>query len=244
MDWVQARKVIKEILNKYIPFIDPFKVDDLYDGVISSVHFSKYQLKRYTATEIEENLGNIHSTGFITSICQTSNTYLHLMLIRHGSVFQVQDPWPTSWYGGVWRQSIPRDIVLGYTVGQAYSRGMEQVGILYLGGGGVDGEKPQWWWDDAENVVYYGDPMLRMYVPNTLYDDSNHWIKDETEPLRYNMDTCLDGHCPFGVISYPNEQKNQQLVNKINLVTLLVMIIIVMLIIVIIVLKKNERKMK
>jgi len=241
IDWVRARRVGREVINYLIPFFDPLEVEDLYDGVIGSVEHSRIPMKRYVATDIEENLDNLHSAGFITSICQTSNTYFHLMLIRHGSVFQVQDPWPTSWYGGVWRQSIPRDIILGYTVGQAYARGMEHVGILYLGGGGVDGEKPQWWWDDAENVVYFGDPMLRMYVPETKYSDANYWTEDEVFPLSFDKETCIEGHCPFEVTIYPNAYEEEGWFNQfMQILTLLVILLIVILIIGKIFLKKKK----
>jgi hypothetical protein len=193
------------MLNKIIPIIDPFKVDNLYDGVIASMGASMKQNHWKNVTQIEPLLENIHSVGFITSMCQTSNTYFHLMLVRHGSVFQVQDPWPTSWYSTVWGQSIPRDIILGDTVGDAFTKGMSHVGILYLEGG-TDGG-PQWWWDLAENVVYFGDPDLRMYVPNTEYSDANYWEKKDTRPLTYNMEISINGHMPYGATSYPNEKK-------------------------------------
>jgi hypothetical protein len=203
--WVLARKPLREMLNKIIPIIDPFKVDNLYDGVIASMGSSMKQNYWKNVTEIEPLLENLHSVGFITSMCQTSNTYFHLSLIRHGSVFQVEDPWPTSWYSTVWGQSIPRDIILGDTVGDAYTKGMSHVGILYLQGG-VDGG-PQWWWDLAENVVYFGDPDLRMFVPSTEYSDANLWQKKDTRPLTYDKEVSIDGHMPFGVASYPNEKK-------------------------------------
>ena len=196
--WVIARKPFRELLNNVIPLVDPFEVDNLYDGVVGTSNYALYMYKMYNAAEIEENLENLHSAGFITGICQTSNTYFHLMLIRHGSVFQVQDPWPTSWYGTVWRQSIPRDLALGYTVGEAYTRGISHVGILYIT------DPPQWWWDNAENVVYFGDPDLRVYVPGTEYSDANNWDRPDT--LRYNADVSIEGHMPFGAVGYPHEK--------------------------------------
>jgi hypothetical protein len=203
MDWVLARKPLREFVNRIIlpnrPNFPFPNIDNLYDGLTGTLSFSKYPLAWKNAQEIEQGLGNLHSLGFITSICQTSNTYLHLMMIRHGSVFQVQDPWPTSWYGAVWRQSIPRDIILGYTVGEAYARGIAHVGTLYLA------DPPQWWWDTMENVVYFGDPDLRMYVPDTAYSDQNHWRQDDTEPLRYDATILIDGHAPYGPMWYPNE---------------------------------------
>ncbi|EMR73412.1 hypothetical protein MBGDN05_00563, partial [Thermoplasmatales archaeon SCGC AB-539-N05] len=244
-DWVIARKPVRElipsvigdILNAVFPFRDPFAVDDLYDGVIGTSFFSRFQYKNYVATEIEESLDNLHSAGFITSICQTSNTYFHMMLIRHGSVFQVQDPWPTSWYGAVWRQSIPRDIILGYTVGEAYTRGISHVGTLYLGGGGLNGDEPQWWWDTAENVVYFGDPDLRVFVPDIEYSDANNWDRPET--LRYNEDTLINGHMPFGATSYPNKREPMVIP---PLLIVLLLIVITVIIAVTIVMKRRKKE--
>jgi len=227
MDWVLAVKPIREKLNKLIPFINPFNTDNLYDGLTGTVSFSKYPLVNKNATQIEENLENLHSVGFITSICQTSNTYLHLMMIRHGSVFQVQDPWPTSWYGAIWRQSIPRDIILGHTVGEAYSRGISHVGILYIGGG-EDG--PQWWWDDAENVVYFGDPDLRMYVPNNEdYGTANYWEKEDVQPIENIKELNIDGHMPFGATGYPNEKKPTSFLEE-NMFVIIILVIVLILV--------------
>jgi len=237
MDWVLARKPIREALNRLIPFVDPFNVDNLYDGLTGTVSYSKYALDNKNAFEIEENLENIHSVGFITSICQTSNTYLHLMMIRHGSVFQVQDPWPTSWYGAIWRQSIPRDIILGYTVGEAYSRGISHVGCLYIGGG-EDG--PQWWWDDGENVVYFGDPDLRMYVPENEYSNANHWTKEDIKTCTYQEDFRLQGHMPFGVTNHPHKIEPQSFIEK-NLFILIVIAIIILLILSLFILGRKKK---
>jgi hypothetical protein len=236
-DWVIARRPIREFLNKIIPFFDPFEVDNLYDGVIGTVSHSRFSFKNYVATDIEENLKNLHSAGFITGICQTSNTYFHLMLIRHGSVFQVQDPWPTSWYGAVWRQSIPRDIVLGYTIGEAYTRGIGQVGNLYLSGGGSNGNDPQWWWDDAQGVIYFGDPDLRIFVPSTQYSDANNW--EEPKYMRYNKQLLISGHTPYGVIDYPHEQKPEKIQGRILL--LIVGFIIILLLFVIFIYNRRRK---
>jgi hypothetical protein len=237
MDWVLARKPIREKLNQVIPFIDPFDTDNLYDGLIGTVSFSRYPLVDKNALQIEEGLENIYSVGFVTSICQTSNTYLHLMMIRHGSVFQVQDPWPTSWYGAIWRQSIPRDIILGYTVGEAYTRGMSTVGNLYLGGG-KDG--PQWWWDDAQNVVYFGDPNLRMYVPSTEYSDNNYWEKDETRPIKYDAELSINGHMPFGATSYPYAREKPALFFGMPLFIVVILVLVVILVMAILLFGKKK----
>lgn len=200
MDWALAREPVRETLNKLIPFFAPFNVDDSYDGVIGTIHFSRYPYAERNATEIEAKLDNLHSMGFITSICQTANTYFHLSMIRHGCVFQVQDPWPTSWYGTVWRQTIPRDLVLGDTVGEAYVKGMSHVGILYIT------EPPQWWWDIMENVVLYGDPDLRVWAPGQQYSSQNHWERGEVQPLEYQP-TVIDGHALYGATSHPHREE-------------------------------------
>ena len=239
MDWVLARKPIREFLNRVIPFIDPFKTDNLYDGVIGSISFSRHQTLFKKAVEIESLLDNLHSAGFITGICQTSNTYFHLSLIRHGSVFQVQDPWPTSWYGAIWRQSIPRDIILGHTVGEAYTRGISHVGILYLGGGKND--EPQWWWDTFENVVYFGDPNLRMFVPSTEYSDANHWKLEDVQPLRYDTKFDVNGHMPFGATSYPNAREKTDLIFGMPLIIFAILILMAALVIAILLIGKKKK---
>jgi len=237
-DWVISRRPIRELINKIFFWSGdnrPFNVDGTYDGQTATSGFSRYQTANFVATEVEEELENIHSVGFITNICQTSNTYLHLVMIRHGSVFQVQDPWPTSWYGTVWKQSIPRDIILGNTVGEAYAKGISHVGILYLGGAKDGG--PQWWWDIMENVVYFGDPDLRVYVPDTEYSSNNYWEKDDVKSLSYDAETNINGHMPFGATGHPNKKEPQSLFMT---VIVLLLVIIILLIIATLVLKRKK----
>lgn len=229
LDWSLARKPAREFLNKIIPFFAPFTIDDRYDGVVGSVYFSRYQYDEKNAAEIELLLENIHSAGFITSICQTSNTYFHLSIIRHGSVFQVQDPWPTSWYGTIWRQSIPRDIALGDTIGEAYVKGISHVGILYIT------EPPQWWWDIMENVVLFGDPDLRVWVPSEEYSSKNHWEENDVQPLQYG-EYNINGHMPYGSIYHPYERK------PFPTMIILSLIIIVLLMIFIAIIKYRRKK--
>jgi hypothetical protein len=239
LDYVLARKPIREKINAILDFIRiiPFRLntDNLYDGLTGTISFSKYPLVRKNASQMEDLLDNLHSMGFITSICQTSNTYFHLMMIRHGSVFQVQDPWPTSWYGAIWRQSIPRDIILGDTVGEAYVKGISHVGILYIGD---NGGPPQWWWDTAENVVYFGDPDLRMYVPETDYSDANHWERPQT--LRFNADMDIGGHMPFGSTQYPHKIESNIPLDQV--IIILVVIAVFCIIIVYFVLVRKKKK--
>ena len=232
LDYVLARKPIREKINQILDFIRiipfRFRTDNLYDGLTGTISYSKYGLARKNSTQIDNLLDNLYSAGFVTSICQTSNTYLHLSLIRHGSVFQIQDPWPTSWYGAVWRQSIPRDIILGDTVGEAYVKGMSHVGILYLGD---NGEPPQWWWDNAENVLYFGDPKLRMYVPSTDYSTKNTWDRPQT--MRFDQTLTISGHTPFGSSIYPHQLQQATIFDSILWILLALALIIIPILIII-----------
>jgi hypothetical protein len=154
-----------------------------------------------TGWSMDKALDNVYSMGWINTACLPAYKYLHLMMVRHGSSFQVIDPWATSWYSIIWLQSMPRDIILGKSVGEAYTEGISHTGILYLGDAAGN---PQWWWDVEENVCLFGDPDLRAYVPDTTYSDANTWQKPDT--LRYDGELNLNGHMPFGATSYPNEK--------------------------------------
>jgi hypothetical protein len=242
-DFVLARKPVREFLIN-IPIIGRFfdifiDVDNLYDGVIGALAYSAEGTAWKTSLELEPLIDNLHSAGFITCICQTSNTYLHLMLIRHGTVFQVQDPWPTSWYSTVWQQSIPRDIVLGDTIGEAYSKGIGYVGILYLGGG-IEGG-PQWWWDDTENVLFFGDPDLRPFVPNTDYSTANYWEKEDVKALTYHEETSFAGHNPFGAMSYPHSSDQSSFIEQYLLIIIIFTIIIILLIVIPVISRKRKK---
>ena len=204
IDWVIASKPMKDMLNKMIPLIDIFDTNNINDGVIGTLTRSSFQFHEYKSTVIEEEMRNLHSTGFITNMCQTANTYLHLMLIRHGSVFQVQNPWTSSIYGAVWQQSIPRDIILGYTAGEAYTRGISHVGNLYLGDDRDNDKEPQFTWDASQNVIFYGDPNLRVYVPSKEYSNDNYWEKPDV--LEKNKNVSFLGHFPYGAYSHPNSK--------------------------------------
>jgi hypothetical protein len=213
IDWVKAYKPVKIFLNRIIPLIDPFRVDDMYDGVIGTLSRSQLPFLEYSSIDIEKGLDNLHSAGFITTMCQTANTYLHLMLIRHGSVFQIQNPWSNSIYGGVWLQSIPRDIIKGHTIGEAHSMGISHVGNLFLGGAGGKENQPQWCWDSTQNPICYGDPTLRVYVPEVEYSSNNNWIKPV--PLDKGDTISVNGHQPFGSTIHPHSRNPKSLFEEI-----------------------------
>ncbi len=242
LDWVLSYKPVKTVLNKITPFFDPFDVENLKDGVVGSIAHSKFQYYRYSSAEIEENLGNLHSAGFVTTMCDTANTYLHLMLIRHGTVFQIQNPWGTSQYGAVWQQSIPRDIVLGDTVGEAYTKGLSHVGNLYLGGKNGDTSESQLWWDTSQSTIYFGDPDLRVFVPGTNYSNDNYWQKEEVGPVGSESSFDLKGHSPFGATNYPNEKQPISFLE--NYLIVFIAIISIVIVSLVYLLKRREKNEK
>jgi hypothetical protein len=129
-------------------------------------------------------------------------------MIRYGTAYQILDPWSTSWYSGLWLQSIPRQNALGDTIGEAYEKGMSEVGIEYL--------VNQWWWDLNENVLFYGDPDLRVFTPSTEYDiqGNNNWDIQDIKTLAYEKETSINSHTPFGSTTHPNIKQPKTLLGK------------------------------
>ena len=243
VDWAPAVHPILDNIGKLLSKIPIIKritpewlkdTTDYEDGYINSVMFGYMPQIFHDSLEMDDALRNIHSVGCNIGDCTPMGTYLHLTLVRHGSVFQIIDPWATSWYSNVWDQSFPRDVALGDTVGQAYTKGISHTGILYIS------EPPQWWWDSGENVCFYGDPDLRMFVPGTDYSDTNHWTKEDTKPLQYDEDLSVAGHMPFGVSSYPHARQQQTLLEKYLFV--IISAIIVLLVIAIILIRRKKSK--
>ncbi len=169
---------------------NPTSSNQLHDGVIICILQQETQTEGKLGPDFDEALENIHSVGFFGGSCLIANTYLHLAMVRHGSVFQIIDPWMTSWYCGFAIETFVRDIALGDSVGQAYEKGIKHVGIQYL--------TNHWWWDIFENVVYYGDPDLRVYSPQYSWEEPDPLPKGST----------IDGHAPFGAKSHPHAIKS------------------------------------
>ena len=215
------------LLNK-IPIVKWFVPEwlasgDYYkDGIVISTLFGILATSsELTGFNLDDALDNIHSCGWINVACLPAYKYMHLTMVRHGSSFQIIDPWSTSTYGTYWIQTIPRDIILGDSVGEAYLKGIKHVGILYTG------DPPQWWWDIAENVCYFGDPDLRVFVPKTDYSDNNYWEKNDVNPLRYDVDCSLDGHMPFGATSYPNKKESGFILSANIIILILILVLII-----------------
>ncbi len=242
LDFAPAKRPLLDIIGKAagLPILRKITPEwlrdtqDYYDGIVGSSFFSLAGTIAHNGLEIDDAIGNIHSCGLITAACLPAYKYLHLTLVRHGSNFQIIDPWGTSWYSSFWEATIPRDIALGDTVGEAYAKGMSHVGILYIS------DPPQWWWDAAENVCYYGDPDLRVFTPSTTYSDKNYWEKEDTKPLRYDAEITIAGHMPYGATDYPNEREPTTLWQQ--YIWLIALILIVILAIVAIALGRKKKK--
>lgn len=161
-------------------------IPEMHDGVIIAIA-QQSQTVSYNGLNFDDAMENLHSMGFSAGSCLISNSYLHTALVRHGSVFQVIDPWLTSWYSSFAMETFLRDIIQGYNVGQAYERGIKHVGIQYL--------MESWWWDIFENVVYFGDPDIRVFTPE------HNWER----PKLLRQGAVIAGHAPSGVKSHPYE---------------------------------------
>ena len=155
--------------------------------------------------DFDEALVNLHCCGINSISCFPANTYLHLTWMRHGTAYQIIDPWSTTDWAGIWNQMLIKYFAMGYTVGEAYERGIRACGPLYSVG--------QWWWDLWQNICFYGDPNLRPFVPNTEYTDiqngylENYWTYDEVQPLYFDNDLNVNGHMPFGASAHPHERE-------------------------------------
>ncbi len=238
-----AKKPVLDLIGKAsnLPFINYFApewlkdTNDYYDGVIGSVLLFKLASDVHTGYDFDESLDNIHSAGIVNGCCLLANKYLHLTMIRHGSVFQILDPWPTSWYTA-WSQFLPRNIALGQTAGEAYVEGISHVGILY-----VNEPEPQWWVDSKQNVCFFGDPALRPLVPGTDYSTNNHWTVEETKAINYDKDISIAGHMPFGAESYPNEREPMSLLEEYSMLIVISIILILAVAIIFYIMRKNKK---
>ena len=143
-----------------------------HDGVIIAVLEQQIHTRPVNGYRFDKALGNLHSTGIFLGACKIADTFMHQSLVRHGSAFQILDPWETSWYANYAIEIWVRQIALGDTVGEAYEKAIRQVGVEPLTDGGG-------WWDVMENIVYYGDPDLRVFVPERGWERPALW--DEVE---------------------------------------------------------------
>ena len=203
------------------------------DGMITSVKHSQSltAIKFFDGYTFDESLDNLHSCGVQTVVCLPAGTFLQMSWIRHGISYTVMDPWGTSDYCAVWLQSIIKNLAMGDTIGQAYEKGIRSCAPELL----VD----HWWWDTWENVCFFGDPDLRVYVPSTEYSDNNHWTCEEIQALTYDSDLDINGHMPFGATSYPNQIKEKPII---PMWLIIIMLAILFLTISILLIKRGKKK--
>ena len=241
LDWAPARKPILDKISNVLAKLPIIKSitpewlkdpNDYYDGVICTVFLTRFFTGWFNGTQIDDELKNLHSVGVSSIACLPAGKYIHIALVRHGSVFQIMDPWSTSWYSDVWQSMIPRELALGKTIGEAFTKGLSKVGILYIT------DPPQWWWDLWENVCLFGDPDLRVWVPSTEYSDANHWEREDVQPLKWDgsEDLYVDGHMLYGASVYPHARK------PIEMPVLIVIAIIIIAVIVVIGIGYSMRK--
>ena len=241
LDWAAAKRPIRDILGEIasLPILRYFTPEwfqdtqDYYDGIIITVFLSRFGTSWYNGTQVDDAIGNIHAIGVSSVACLPAGKYLHLTLMRHGSVYQIMDPWATSWYSDVWQNSVPRGIALGETIGEIYAEGIKKVGIQYIAD-----EEHQWWWDLAENVCLFGDPNLRPWVPSTQYSSNNHWSSEDVQPLRYDADLMIDGHTLF---TSATEHPNQYSPMALNPLYLLIILTIIILVAIVVVIERRKK---
>lgn len=247
LDWAVARRPIRDIIGNIasLPILRYFTPDwlqdtqDYYDGVIITVLLSRFGTSWYTGAQVDDAIGNIHSAGVSSVACLPAGKYLHLTLMRHGSPYQIMDPWATSWYSDVWQNNVPRGIALGKTIGDLYTEGITKVGIQYVHEG-----QPEFWWDLAENVCLYGDPNLRVWVPSTEFSTKNHWTVDDIAPYDFDQKDPLsvDGHTPFGALSHHRERSPPTFLAEYGIVIIASVLIVVLVLAAIVINNRSTTK--
>ncbi len=174
-----------------------------------------------TGFRFDDHLKNLHSCGIPSTSCLPAGTLLHLTWMRHGSSFQIMDPWTTTDWCAVWIQMFVKRIALGDTIGEAYERGMRATGPEVLA--------HHWWWDKFENVELFGDPDLRVWVPSKEYSSANHWEREDVKPLKWDgeEDWYVDGHMIFGASEHPHAKKPTEIPIIIAIAVISVLVIVI-----------------
>jgi hypothetical protein len=205
-------------LSQGLPLIN------FYDGdgkvTVSPRSGSWLTQTHYDGIDFDNNLENLHSMGVNSISCLPATTYLHLTWMRHGTSYQIIDPWVTTDWAASWTQLIIKRYALGDTIGEAYEKGMRACGPQLLVG--------QWWWDIWENVCLFGDPNLRVYVPDTEFSNDNNWERPEL--LSYDDSINIDGHMPFGATNYPHKR---EIVTRAPYILIIGIIVIILILIVV-----------
>jgi hypothetical protein len=161
-------------------------VPERHDGVVIAYINQDPQTYGVRGTDLHRDLDNLHSMGMVAGSCSISNTFLQLTMIRKGSIFQIIDPWLTSWYVQLGSEIFYRDVAYGgVTVGEAYDAALSKVGPKYV--------TEEWWWDHWENIIYFGDPDLRIYTPNDPF----------MRPIPVTANKVVEGHAVMAARDHP-----------------------------------------
>lgn len=233
-------KIGLDLIPANIP-LNQWNRNDYFDGLVGPYSITAMLTKfhyEHPGKEYDDELKNLHSMNFHADSCLIACKFIHIAFMRHGSVAQEIDPWPTSYWGGFAFEQTPKDFALGKTIGESYSEGRTSIGVQYLF---EDDEENEWWWDSAENVVLFSDPDLRVWVPSTEWDpeEKNNWDKDDIVPISYNKDISFSGHMPFGATDHPNQREEMPLWQQ-----LLIWGIVIVLLVLILVIAVVKRKKK
>jgi hypothetical protein len=168
------------------PILPGGLIPERHDGVVIAYINQQPQTDGVRGLDVGADLGNIHSCGVVAGSCAISNTFLHLALVRHGSAFQVIDPWLTSWYVQLSTEAFYRDVGYGEcTVGEAYDHGISLVGSKYV--------TQEFWWDIWENIILFGDPDIRAYTP----------FRPVPRVAALSEDPTLEGHSVMSAGGHP-----------------------------------------
>jgi len=161
-------------------------IPERHDGVVIAYISQTPQTYGVRGLGLDADLGNVHSMGLVAGSCSISNTFLQLSLVRHGCIFQIIDPWLTSWYVQLGSEMFYRDVAYGgVTTGEAYDAALSKVGPKYV--------TQDWWWDHWENIVYFGDPDLRVYTPNDPFP----------RPMVITSERVVEGHAVMSASEHP-----------------------------------------
>ena len=220
--------------------IVPSHTAGYYDGVIGPYGITAMltmYMYSHDATEVDDKLENLHSMDFHAGSCLIGCNYLQIVFMRHGSVLQECDPWPTSYGGFYSHEKIPREYALGKTAGETYTQGLDEVGIKYLF---EKNEDRVWWWDNAENVVLFTDPDMRIFTPGTEYSDANYWEQDDVQPIRYDEELDINGHMPFGATDYPHEKEPLIFLQQYFVLIIAIAVIVILVIVAVCLPGKNK----
>lgn len=223
---------VLERLKKNLPLVNWYQGDGKITSHYATGHFPT--MKWHNGYEIDDALGNLHSVAINSISCMPSNTFMQLSWMRHGSLYQIMDPWTTTDWAGTWQQIVIKRFGLGDTVGEAFARGIQAAGPLYSVG--------QWWWDSHQNICLFGNPNQRVFVPDTSFSNNNHWTQSEIRPVLWDgiLELEVDGHTLFGAETYPHERTADGQISELISLAIIAVVLIVVVALIVVMLKRKK----